>query len=68
MKRKVLITGAAGTIGSVVFKGLKEDDRYDVMGTDIQADEDQAIVQMDITDGKTTEGSRYYTSFCMDSR
>lgn len=50
MKRKLLITGAAGTIGSVVFKGLQQVDRYDVVGADIHADEKQGIVQMDIGD------------------
>ncbi|ANY76774.1 NAD-dependent epimerase [Paenibacillus ihbetae] len=50
MKRRVLITGAAGTIGSAIFKGLQQDHRYDVVGADIQADEMQGIIQMDIGD------------------
>ncbi|WP_054955740.1 NAD-dependent epimerase/dehydratase family protein [Paenibacillus dakarensis] len=50
MKRKLLITGAAGTIGNVLFKGLKQDNRYDIVGADIQADEEQGIVQLDIDD------------------
>ncbi|MEC0204465.1 NAD(P)-dependent oxidoreductase [Paenibacillus lautus] len=50
MKRKLLITGAAGTIGNVIYKGLQEDNRYDIVGADIQADDKQGIVQMDIVD------------------
>ncbi|GGG13102.1 NAD-dependent dehydratase [Paenibacillus albidus] len=50
MKRKLLITGAAGRIGNVLYRGLKEDARYDVVGADIQADEEQGIVQMDVAD------------------
>ncbi|MBT2288480.1 NAD(P)-dependent oxidoreductase [Paenibacillus albidus] len=50
MKRKLLITGAAGRIGNVLYRGLKEDTRYEVIGADIQADEEQGIVQMDVAD------------------
>lgn len=50
MKRKLLITGANGRIGNVIYKGLQEDGRYDVIGADIQADEGQGIVQMDVAD------------------
>jgi|GEM_PF-5389330 len=50
MKRKLLITGAAGTIGSVIYKGLQQDQRYDVVGADIHEDKKLGIVQMDIGD------------------
>lgn len=50
MKRKLLITGAAGTIGNVIYKGLQKDSRYDVIGADIEADDRQGIVQLDIVD------------------
>ncbi|WP_342421639.1 NAD(P)-dependent oxidoreductase [Paenibacillus sp. FSL E2-0178] len=50
MKRKLLLTGAAGRIGNALFKGLKEDSRYEVTGADIQADEEQGIAQLDIND------------------
>ncbi|MGC6589780.1 NAD(P)-dependent oxidoreductase [Paenibacillus sp. FSL W7-1279] len=50
MKRKLLITGAAGTIGNVIYNGLLKDNRYEVVGADIQADEKLGIVQMDIGD------------------
>ncbi|WP_150275129.1 NAD-dependent epimerase/dehydratase family protein [Paenibacillus tepidiphilus] len=52
MKRKLLLTGASGIIGNTIYKGLKEDGRYDLTGADIQADEDQGIVQLDIADEK----------------
>ncbi|WP_334073267.1 MULTISPECIES: NAD(P)-dependent oxidoreductase [Paenibacillus] len=50
MKRKLLITGAAGTIGNVLYKGLQNDNRYDIVGADIQADDEQGIVHADIAD------------------
>ncbi|MCE3199599.1 NAD-dependent epimerase/dehydratase family protein [Paenibacillus sonchi] len=50
MKRKLLITGAAGRIGNVIYRGLQENGRYDVAGADIQADESQGILQMDVAD------------------
>lgn len=50
MKRKLLITGAAGVIGNAIYKGLQEDDRYDIVAADIHPDEEQGIVQMDISD------------------
>lgn len=55
MKRKVLITGAAGTIGNAIYIGLKNDDRYDILGTDIKVDEGQEIIQMDISDQEQME-------------
>lgn len=55
MKRKILITGAAGTIGEVIYKGLREDERYDVIGTDIQEDESKEIIHMDIADQEQME-------------
>lgn len=50
MKRKLLLTGAAGTIGNVIYKELQIDDRYDIVGADIEADQSQGIVQLDIVD------------------
>ncbi len=50
MKRKLLITGAGGRIGNLIYQGLKEDGRYDVSGADIQADDRQGILQLDIRD------------------
>lgn len=50
MKRKLLLTGASGRIGNVIYQGLKADGRYDITGADIQADEDEGILQLDITD------------------
>ncbi|WNS43978.1 NAD(P)-dependent oxidoreductase [Paenibacillus sp. MMS20-IR301] len=50
MKRKLLLTGASGRIGNVIYQGLKADDRYAITGADIQADEAEGILQLDITD------------------
>lgn len=50
MKRKLLITGASGIIGNSLYWGLKKDGRYDIVGADIEADEEQGIVQLDIAD------------------
>ncbi|MNI35528.1 dTDP-glucose 4,6-dehydratase [compost metagenome] len=60
MRRKLLITGAAGRIGNVVYQGLQEDGRYDVTGADIHEDLEQGILRMDIADearlAELTEG------------
>lgn len=70
MKRKLLLTGAAGRIGNTLFKGLKESGRYDVVGADIQADEEQGIVQLDIADEdrleELTKGVDTVLHFLMD--
>lgn len=50
MKRKLLVTGASGRIGNVIYKGLREDERYDVLGADIEEDQAQGIVEMDVAD------------------
>lgn len=50
MKRKLLITGAHGVIGSVLYAGLRQE--YDVIATDVEADEQAGIIQLDITDAK----------------
>ncbi|WP_410771560.1 NAD-dependent epimerase/dehydratase family protein [Fontibacillus sp. BL9] len=60
MKRKLLITGASGTIGNVMYKGLQKDGRYEVIGADIQEDDEQGILNIDIADearlSELTEG------------
>ncbi len=50
MSRKLLLTGASGRIGNVIYEGLKKDGRYTVIGADIEANEGQGIVKMDIAD------------------
>lgn len=52
MKRKLLVTGAGGRIGRTIYEGLKEDTRYEVIGTDLREDPDKGIVQLDIADDK----------------
>ncbi|ANF95313.1 NAD-dependent epimerase/dehydratase family protein [Paenibacillus bovis] len=48
MKRKLLITGAGGRIGSALYQGLK--DEYDVIATDVEENQEEGIQQLDITD------------------
>lgn len=50
MRRKVLLTGASGRIGSVIYEGLRKVDRYEVIGADIEANEEEGIIAMDIAD------------------
>ncbi len=52
MKRKLLLTGAAGVIGNAIYNNLKQDGRYDVIGVDIKADEGQGILEADVADEK----------------
>ncbi|MFS0725807.1 NAD-dependent epimerase/dehydratase family protein [Paenibacillus sp. 1P07SE] len=49
-RRKVLVTGAAGRVGGAIAAGLREMDRYDIIGTDLQADEQEGIEALDVTD------------------
>lgn len=53
MKRKLLITGAGGRIGSTLYQGLKEE--YDIVATDVEANEAEGIRELDITDPKRIE-------------
>ncbi|WP_248929558.1 NAD-dependent epimerase/dehydratase family protein [Paenibacillus hamazuiensis] len=48
--KKVLITGAAGTVGKCIYLGLRDDPDYAVIGTDILADPSLGIETMDVTD------------------
>lgn len=50
MVRKLLITGAAGTIGKVLYEGLKAEGKYEITAADVKRDEDAGIVEMDIHD------------------
>ncbi|TQR97292.1 NAD-dependent epimerase/dehydratase family protein [Paenibacillus ottowii] len=50
MGRKILITGAAGTIGKVLYEGLKAEDKYEIIAADVKKDEEAGIVEMDIQD------------------
>ncbi|MEK5505502.1 NAD(P)-dependent oxidoreductase [Paenibacillus sp. MABNS29] len=50
MARKLLITGAAGTIGKVLYEGLKAEGKYEIAATDVKRDEEAGIVEMDIYD------------------
>lgn len=51
-KRKILITGAAGRIGSCLAEGLRATGAYDIIAADLNADEAKDIKPMDVTDGK----------------
>ncbi|MDQ0493183.1 nucleoside-diphosphate-sugar epimerase [Paenibacillus brasilensis] len=50
MKRKLLITGAAGTIGKVTYEGLKRGGKYVITAADLKRDDEAGIVKMDIHD------------------
>lgn len=50
MKRKLLLTGAAGVIGNAIYTNLKQDGRYEVIGVDIEGDEAQGILKADVGD------------------
>ncbi|MDO7906860.1 NAD(P)-dependent oxidoreductase [Paenibacillus sp. JX-17] len=55
MSRKILVTGAAGRIGSCVAEGLKASGRYEVTATDIHADPARGVTKLDVTDGTAVE-------------
>ncbi|QDY83443.1 NAD(P)-dependent oxidoreductase [Paenibacillus polymyxa] len=50
MGRKILITGAAGTIGKVLYGGLKAEGKYEIIAADMKKDEEAGIVELDIQD------------------
>ncbi|MEB4782711.1 NAD-dependent epimerase/dehydratase family protein [Paenibacillus polymyxa] len=50
MARKLLITGAAGTIGKVLYEGLKAEGKYEITAADVMRDEEAGIVELDIHD------------------
>ncbi|WP_025719516.1 NAD-dependent epimerase/dehydratase family protein [Paenibacillus sp. 1-18] len=50
MKRKLLITGATGTIGKVIYEGLKREGKYVITAADLKRDDEAGIVEMDIHD------------------
>jgi uronate dehydrogenase len=50
MARKLLITGAAGTIGKVLYEGLQAEGKYEITAADVKRDEEAGIVEMDIHD------------------
>ena len=50
MKRKVLITGAAGRVGGCLAAGLRDNGRYDIVAADLKADADRGITALDVTD------------------
>lgn len=49
-KKKLLLTGANGKIGRKLHKELKKRGTYDIMGVDIEPDQDRNVVQLDVTD------------------
>lgn len=52
---RILITGAAGRIGNCLLEGLRHSGKYTIVGADLEADEQQDIVQLDVTDAKRLE-------------
>ncbi|EGL19476.1 MULTISPECIES: NAD(P)-dependent oxidoreductase [unclassified Paenibacillus] len=55
MRRKILITGASGRIGSALLDGLGSLDRYDITAADLEADEEAGVVRLDVTDADRLE-------------
>ncbi|GGO00673.1 NAD-dependent epimerase/dehydratase family protein [Saccharibacillus kuerlensis] len=49
MKKKLLITGASGTVGWSVTQKLRETGQYDIVATDLEADEERGITALDMT-------------------
>ncbi|MDP4099270.1 NAD(P)-dependent oxidoreductase [Paenibacillus sp. P96] len=50
MRRKVLITGAAGKVGGCLVDGLRVNGRYDVIAADLRGDAERGITMLDVTD------------------
>ncbi|WNQ12401.1 NAD(P)-dependent oxidoreductase [Paenibacillus aurantius] len=48
--RKVLLTGAGGTIGSCLYEGLKKTGRYEIKAADLHEDRSRGIQAFDVTD------------------
>ncbi|WP_159883268.1 NAD-dependent epimerase/dehydratase family protein [Paenibacillus puerhi] len=59
-RKRMLITGASGRIGSCLLDGLRQTGRYDIIGADVEPDEQKEVVQLDVTDAsrmlELTEG------------
>lgn len=65
LKRKLLITGAAGVIGRSLLEGLRAKGTYDIVAADLREDEEAGIVAMDVTDGeRLKELMQGFTPFC----
>lgn len=52
IRRKVLITGAAGVIGRSLLTGLRALEKYDIVAADLQQDDEAGIVKLDVTDAE----------------
>lgn len=50
MKKRIVITGAAGKIGSCLTEGLRATGRYDIVAADIHPDAQAGVVELDVTD------------------
>ncbi len=50
MKKKVLITGASGTVGWSLTHKLRESGQYEIVATDLESDEERDIQALDMTD------------------
>ncbi|WP_020619459.1 NAD-dependent epimerase/dehydratase family protein [Paenibacillus daejeonensis] len=49
-RRKLLITGAAGKVGGSITAGLRALDRYDIIAADLEANRQEEIVELNVTD------------------
>ncbi|WP_010268245.1 NAD-dependent epimerase/dehydratase family protein [Paenibacillus senegalensis] len=50
MNKKLLITGANGTIGRCLTEGLRSQGHYEVTATDVKEDQGLGIIRLDVTD------------------
>lgn len=51
-RRKILITGAAGRIGSCLAQGLQATEAYNIIAADLNANEEQGIKKLDVTNAE----------------
>ncbi|SFS69631.1 NAD(P)-dependent oxidoreductase [Paenibacillus sp. 453mf] len=51
-RRKILITGAAGRIGSCLAQGLQATEAYDIIAADLNANDAQGIKPLDVTNAE----------------
>ncbi|MDO3412718.1 NAD(P)-dependent oxidoreductase [Saccharibacillus sp. CPCC 101409] len=52
MKKKLLITGAAGKVGWSIARKLRETGRYDIVATDLEEDAERDIASLDVTNAE----------------
>jgi uronate dehydrogenase len=54
-KRTIVITGAAGKVGSCITEGLRESGRYNIIAGGLHPDKSSGVVALDVTDPEQLE-------------